>query len=271
MAHPPANATTHVEPMAPSTGFLHWIKVRLLCESATRAAIAADHEMVFPSPVHYRTSTVSTEQVPDEITQRYEASTRDAGRVPSGQAPMPTVSAVRVRQDVDPAGTRTTVERPRSRLTIPDELDERRSVPIPYSQGQDHVHAARVPIRYQPSPEDTVARGRAHRRARADAAGSAEDLFAGAQGPNGTHGIDLPVQLGLGQARVNQITALMRYQHSSSDGNMDQCTICLEDFCPGETLRVLPCFHRYHRCCIDQWLRKSVACPICKHELQDGE
>lgn len=54
---------------------------------------------------------------------------------------------------------------------------------------------------------------------------------------------------------------------SSSDGGRDECMICLEPFRVGEELRLLPCMHRYHRQCVDRWLERSVACPMCKHDI----
>jgi|LauGreDrversion4_2_1035121.scaffolds.fasta_scaffold418772_2 hypothetical protein len=45
------------------------------------------------------------------------------------------------------------------------------------------------------------------------------------------------------------------------------CTICMEDFQPGERVRILPCFHHYHVACIDQWLREHPQCPVCKFSL----
>ena len=48
----------------------------------------------------------------------------------------------------------------------------------------------------------------------------------------------------------------------------DQCRICLEYYIPGEELRMLPCFHRYHKPCVDTWLtRMSSKCPICKTSI----
>lgn len=32
------------------------------------------------------------------------------------------------------------------------------------------------------------------------------------------------------------------------------CLVCREDFHAGESLRLLPCLHRYHVRCIDAWL-----------------
>merc|ERR1711879_1129001 len=50
--------------------------------------------------------------------------------------------------------------------------------------------------------------------------------------------------------------------------NPDQCRICLEYYNPGEELRMLPCFHKYHKGCVDTWLtRMSAKCPICKTSI----
>jgi len=43
-----------------------------------------------------------------------------------------------------------------------------------------------------------------------------------------------------------------------------QCMVCLTDFEEGDSLRQLGCSHLFHVACIDEWLRRSAACPICK-------
>jgi len=48
------------------------------------------------------------------------------------------------------------------------------------------------------------------------------------------------------------------------------CAICMEDFREGDVQRTLPCFHRYHRACVDQWLAQQAACPVCKHRVEEG-
>lgn len=45
------------------------------------------------------------------------------------------------------------------------------------------------------------------------------------------------------------------------------CSICLEDFCVGETRKTLPCMHGFHKRCVDQWLGINACCPICKHQI----
>lgn len=46
------------------------------------------------------------------------------------------------------------------------------------------------------------------------------------------------------------------------------CVVCLEDFSPGHQLRTLPCEHRFHKECIDQWFSQSGHCPVCVRSLR---
>lgn len=50
-----------------------------------------------------------------------------------------------------------------------------------------------------------------------------------------------------------------------SDGKLPDCAICLENFAVGESVRTIPCFHSFHKNCIDPWLANKAECPICKH------
>jgi len=48
----------------------------------------------------------------------------------------------------------------------------------------------------------------------------------------------------------------------------DECTICLDEFAPGDRVRKLPCDHIFHSTCIAKWLvERSATCPLCKLDL----
>lgn len=43
----------------------------------------------------------------------------------------------------------------------------------------------------------------------------------------------------------------------------NSCAICMIDYVGGERVKFLPCKHSYHEACIDDWLGRSVHCPMC--------
>ncbi|KAJ1944722.1 hypothetical protein EC988_005916, partial [Linderina pennispora] len=56
-----------------------------------------------------------------------------------------------------------------------------------------------------------------------------------------------------------------RYAPTETDAS---CVICLEEYVPGNSVRVLPCGHVFHNDCISHWLlrpkTKVHECPMCK-------
>ncbi|GAU28222.1 hypothetical protein TSUD_118290 [Trifolium subterraneum] len=48
--------------------------------------------------------------------------------------------------------------------------------------------------------------------------------------------------------------------------NESLCAICLTDYLPKETIRCVPdCQHCFHAECVDEWLRMSATCPLCRN------
>jgi len=85
-------------------------------------------------------------------------------------------------------------------------------------------------------------------------------------------GIEADAPRGMTQDAIEKntmTTQLTELPPASADDSQRQCMICLDDFKLGETVRTLPCFHRYHKGCVDNWLQRSCACPLCKHDVAD--
>ena len=58
-----------------------------------------------------------------------------------------------------------------------------------------------------------------------------------------------------------------------ADSDVGTCQICLDPYEEGNSVKTLPCFHSYHQDCVDDWLRRSGICPICRcliHVPQPG-
>ncbi|TPX32292.1 hypothetical protein SmJEL517_g04583 [Synchytrium microbalum] len=48
----------------------------------------------------------------------------------------------------------------------------------------------------------------------------------------------------------------------------DCCSVCLDEFVIGSTIRSLPCSHVFHCTCIDPWLlQHNRLCPVCKQDV----
>ena len=50
--------------------------------------------------------------------------------------------------------------------------------------------------------------------------------------------------------------------------NKDVCDICLDNLTKKQLGRILPCYHVFHACCVDEWIIKShSSCPVCKKNI----
>jgi hypothetical protein len=67
----------------------------------------------------------------------------------------------------------------------------------------------------------------------------------------------------LKQLKVTKIDKKILHSDNKS------CSICLQDFKNKESAIYLPCFHLFHRKCIDKWLETKGKCPLCKNNIKE--
>ena len=49
------------------------------------------------------------------------------------------------------------------------------------------------------------------------------------------------------------------------------CSVCLDDFNEGETLRRFSCKHVFHAHCVDEWLKRRPTCPNCRMDIRQND
>ncbi|CAK9142123.1 unnamed protein product [Ilex paraguariensis] len=75
---------------------------------------------------------------------------------------------------------------------------------------------------------------------------------------------------GLPGDSVEKIPKIVVTENNNVDtsGERVSCSVCLQDFQLGETVRSLPhCHHMFHLPCIDMWLVRHGSCPLCRRDL----
>jgi len=64
----------------------------------------------------------------------------------------------------------------------------------------------------------------------------------------------------VGTRQVNRLPQVI----IGSPHQEDTCCVCLEKMRMGDRVTQLPCKHKIHKKCIQQWAQKSASCPVCK-------
>ena len=76
---------------------------------------------------------------------------------------------------------------------------------------------------------------------------------------NVNNGVDPNILNNLEVTRIGDISKL--------NEENKKCIICLENFKEGDEGIFLPCFHLFHKDCVNEWLKSHNDCPVCKFKL----
>jgi len=83
--------------------------------------------------------------------------------------------------------------------------------------------------------------------------------------------LERPNWKGASKAAINKLpTAKFNASDFMEKGFSTECSICLEQFEEGSTVRILFCEHAFHRDCADHWLKLNGTCPLCRERLREN-
>ena len=76
-----------------------------------------------------------------------------------------------------------------------------------------------------------------------------------------------PVNQGLVQSLPDNKFHKQEQEGKKNDED-GKCLVCMTEYEEGESIKTLPCFHKYHTECIQDWFKRQNFCPICRHEIK---
>ena len=56
----------------------------------------------------------------------------------------------------------------------------------------------------------------------------------------------------------------MKYEKTNQ---IDECSICLEEYENGQRVYITKCYHKYHIECLSYWYKKNKNCPLCREHI----
>lgn len=74
--------------------------------------------------------------------------------------------------------------------------------------------------------------------------------------------------LGAPMELINKLPLIRFTPGMSQDEPESACAVCLSEFELYHLLRYLPCGHKFHKHCIDKWLRRNKVCPLCLRDIE---
>jgi hypothetical protein len=58
---------------------------------------------------------------------------------------------------------------------------------------------------------------------------------------------------------------------SDLEANQEKCFICLENLSTQKKIVELPCKHKFHKKCLNNWIRENPTCPLCRQDIAGNQ
>jgi len=74
-----------------------------------------------------------------------------------------------------------------------------------------------------------------------------------------------PLRAGLSPADIGRLPSFAFPGGGDEAADSASCAVCLQAARAGERWRAMPaCTHAFHAACVDRWLARTPACPVCR-------
>lgn len=78
---------------------------------------------------------------------------------------------------------------------------------------------------------------------------------------------DLSGKQGRSPASKLSVESMPRVVIGEGQEKGGSCAICLEEWTGGDVAAEMPCKHRFHSKCVEEWLGIHATCPLCRYEM----
>ncbi|CAA7031179.1 unnamed protein product [Microthlaspi erraticum] len=82
---------------------------------------------------------------------------------------------------------------------------------------------------------------------------------------------DVSGKQGRSPASKSSVESMPRVVIGEGQEKEGSCPICLEEWSGGDVAAEMPCKHRFHSKCVEEWLGIHATCPLCRYEMPVDE
>ncbi|KAF8104619.1 hypothetical protein N665_0171s0120 [Sinapis alba] len=78
---------------------------------------------------------------------------------------------------------------------------------------------------------------------------------------------DVSAKHGRSPASKSSVESMPRVVIGEDKETGGGCPICLEEWSEGDVAAEMPCKHKFHSKCVEEWLGRRATCPLCRYDM----